>query len=55
MYISIIIAAVLLLPVGHVLASSGSAFTGENFKASKSDRPAINEDFDPDETLMYIS
>ena len=54
-YISIIIAAVLLLPVGNVLASSGSDFTvtGDNFKASKSDRPAINEDFDPDESCHF--
>ena len=53
MYISIIIAAVLLLPVGNVLASSDSDFTGDNFKAYKSDRPAINEDFDPDESCHF--
>jgi hypothetical protein len=44
MYI-LVIATLLLLPIGNVLASSDSDFTGENFKAYKPDRPAINEDF----------
>lgn len=52
MYIWIVI-AVLLLPVGNVLATDNGLFTEKGYVKGQSARPAINEDFAPDKSCMF--
>ena len=35
------------------IATASSDFAGDNFKAYKPDRPAINPDFSPDESCLF--
>lgn len=44
---------IFLLLVPNVYTNNDSEFTGDNFKARQDDRPAINPDFDPDESCLF--